>query len=195
MKKKTELDLARRLTLRRGAPAAPSAKEVPTEVRSNSFVSIDPAPDVPLTHAVGHAVIEWSYRVPLAQFREFVSFLADNEAMIAASCQTLMRGVHYRGTFLISDLGQSEFRTYWAYDSHAAEKAWETALAEPNSNFATAIRRLRSYWIRDPNASHRHMTAAALIGSKTVGPFFRFTLDIAEEIGDGSQAAPKPSRK
>ena len=107
MKSRKHLELARRLTLRRGVPNAPSAKEVPTEVRSNSFVAIDPPAKVDTRYAVGNVVIEWSFRVPPAQFRRFTSFLADNEAMIAASCERLMRGVHYRGTFLTTEHGRS----------------------------------------------------------------------------------------
>ena len=69
MKSSKHLELARRLTVRRGVPNAPSAKEVPTEVRSNSFVAIDPPAKVDTRYAVGNVVIEWSFRVPPAQFR------------------------------------------------------------------------------------------------------------------------------
>jgi len=58
MKSKKHLELARRLTLRRGVPNAPLAKEVPTEVRSNSFVAIAPPPKVDTAYAVGHVVVE-----------------------------------------------------------------------------------------------------------------------------------------
>ena len=187
MKGKKHLELARRLTLRRGVPKAPSAKEVPTEVRSNSFVAIDEPPGMDTSYAVGNAVIEWTYRVQPAEFRAFTSFLADNEAMIAASCGKLMAGVHYRGTFLVTDHGRFEFRTYWAYDTSAAEKQWDKALANPSSNFARAVAQLRTYWLKDSNASHRHMTLGALLGDKTLGAFFKFTLDAAE--GGGTAAA------
>jgi hypothetical protein len=187
MKGKKHLELARRLALRRGVPKAPSAKEVPTEVRSNSFVAIDEPPSMDTSYAVGNAVIEWTYRVQPAEFRAFTSFLADNEAMIAASCGKLMEGVHYRGTFLVTDHGRFEFRTYWAYDTSAAEKQWDKALANPSSNFARAVAQLRTYWLKDSNASHRHMTLGALLGDKTLGAFFRFTLDAAE--GPGTAAA------
>jgi hypothetical protein len=183
MKGKKHLELARRLALRRGVPKAPSAKEVPTEVRSNSFVAIDEPPGMDTSYAVGNAVIEWTYRVQPAEFRAFTSFLADNEAMIAASCGKLMEGVHYRGTFLVTDHGRFEFRTYWAYDTSAAEKQWDKALANPSSNFARAVAQLRSYWLKDSNASHRHMTLGALLGDKTLGAFFKFTLNTAEVSG------------
>jgi hypothetical protein len=183
MKGKKHLELARRLALRRGVPKAPSAKEVPTEVRSNSFVAIDEPPGMDTSYAVGNAVIEWTYRVQPAEFRAFTSFLADNEAMIAASCGKLMEGVHYRGTFLVTDHGRFEFRTYWAYDTSAAEKQWDKALANPSSNFARAMAQLRSYWLKDSNASHRHMTLGALLGDKTLGAFFKFTLNTAEVSG------------
>jgi hypothetical protein len=186
MKGKKHLELARRLALRRGVPKAPSAKEVPTEVRSNSFVAIDEPPGMDTSYAVGNAVIEWTYRVQPAEFRAFTSFLADNEAMIAASCGKLMEGVHYRGTFLVTDHGRFEFRTYWAYDTSAAEKQWDKALANPSSNFARAMAQLRSYWLKDSNASHRHMTLGALLGDKTLGAFFKFTLNTAEVSGTAS---------
>ena len=173
MKGKKHLELARRLALRRGAPKAPSAKEVPTEVRSNSFVAIDEPPSMDTSYAVGNAVIEWTYRVQPAEFRAFTSFLADNEAMIAASCGKLMEGVHYRGTFLVTDHGRFEFRTYSGLDTSAAEKQWDKALANPSSNFARAVAHLRTYWLKDPNASHRHMALGALLGNKTLGAFFQ----------------------
>jgi hypothetical protein len=147
-KSRNNLELARRLTLRRGVPNAPSAKEVPTEVRSNSFVAIDEPPKVDTKYAVGNVVVEWRYRVPPDQFRAFTSFLADTEALIAAACERLMKGVHYRGTFLTTGDGRSEFRTYWAYDTSVTEKQWATALADLNSNFVQAVRRLRTYWLQ-----------------------------------------------
>jgi hypothetical protein len=193
MKGKKHLELARRLALRRGVPKAPSAKEVPTEVRSNSFVAIDEPPSMDTSYAVGNAVIEWTYRVQPAEFRAFTSFLADNEAMIAASCGKLMEGVHYRGTFLVTDHGRFEFRTYWAYDTSAAEKQWDKALANPSSNFARAVAQLRTYWLKDSNASHRHMTLGALLGDKTLGAFFKFTLNTAE--GGSTAARTAATRK
>lgn len=196
MKSTNRLELARRLSLRRGRPNAPSAKEVPTEVRSNSFVAIEQPPGVDTRYAVGNVVIEWSFRVPPAQFRSFVTFLADNEAMIAASCERLMRGVHYRGTFLTTEHGRSEFRTYWAYDAGVSEKQWEAGLADSKSNFVQVVRRLRSYWLQDPNASQRHMTLAALLNDRALGPFFKFTLDTAEEMAGGSSGGrSRPARK
>lgn len=191
MKSRKHLELARRLTLRRGVPNAPSAKEVPTEVRSNSFVAIDPPPKVDTAYAVGNVVIEWSFRVPPAQFRRFTSFLADNEAMIAASCERLMKGVHYRGTFLTTERGRSEFCTYWSYDTSVSEKQWEAALADPNSNFVQAVRQLRTYWLLDPNASQRHMALGALLGDAALGPFFKFTLNTAEEMAGGGRSAAR----
>ncbi|MGH8428829.1 MAG: hypothetical protein ACREUF_00340, partial [Solimonas sp.] len=179
-----------------GVPSSPSANEVQTEVRSNSIISVPTPPDVHLSYAVGHVVIEWSFRVPRAQFRAFVSFLADNEAMIAASCEKLMKGVHYRGTFLVTDLSRGEFRTYWAYDSDTDEKPWEAPLGDGRSNFTKAVQRLRSYWLRDPDATDRHMAAGALLGPKTLGPFFKFTLDTAEAIaGGGDPGTPRAARK
>lgn len=196
MKTRNRLELARRLTLRRGVPSSPSATEVETEVRSNSVVRIPTPPDVNLSYAVGNVAIEWSFRVSLSQFRAFVSFLADNEAMIAASCEKLMKGVHYRGTFLVTDFGRGEFRTYWAYDADTDEKPWEAALANGQSNFVEAVRHLRSFWLRDPDATHRHMVAGALLGPNALGPFFKFTLDTAEEIAGGRpRAARKSGRK
>ncbi len=192
MKSRKNLELARRLTLRRGVPKAPSAKEVPTEVRSNSFVAIDEPPGMDTSYAIGNVVVEWTYRVPPEEFRAFTAFLADNEAMIVASCGKLMQGVHYRGTFLVTDLGRFEFRTYWAYDTSATEKQWDRALGNANSNFAQAVAQLRSYWLKDPNASHRHMILASLLSDKTMGAFFKFTVSTAEGLsGGGTRAAAR----
>lgn len=189
MKSRKHLELARRLTLRRGVPNAPSAKEVPTEVRSNSFVAIEEPPGMDTSYAVGNVIIEWTYRVPPAEFRAFTSFLADNEAMIAESCGKLMEGVHYRGTFMVTDNGRFEFRTYWAYETNVAEKQWDKALVNPSSNFARAVAQLRTYWLKDPNASHRHMALAALLDDKTLGAFFKFTLNTAEGLSGGTASA------
>ena len=108
-----------------------------------------------------------------------------------------MRGVHYRGTFLISEHGRFEFRTYWAYDSSVAEKQWEAGLADPSSNFVRAVRQLRTYWLQDPNASHRHMALGALLADDALGPFFKFTLTTAEEMGGSasSRGASGTARK
>jgi hypothetical protein len=156
---------------------------------------IGEAPPLDMRFALGNVVIEWNFRVPLAEFRGFISFLADNEAMIAASCERLMKGVHYRGTFLTTDDGRPEFRTYWAYDTHDAEKQWEAGLANRNSNFVRAVQRLRSYWLKDAQASQRHMAAGALLGDKVLGPFFKLTLDTAEEIAGGRSRRAAAGRK
>lgn len=196
MKSRNSLELARRLALRRGTPTAPSAKEVPTEIRSNSFVAIDYPPNKDTKYAVGNVVIEWSFRVPPAQFRDFVAFLDENEPMIAQECEKLMKGVHYRGTFMTTDNGRSAFCTYWAYDTRIAEKEWEKGLANPNSNFVKAVKQLRTYWLQDPDGAQRHLTLAALLDDKVLGPFFKFTLDTAEEIaGTPSRAKSRAARK
>ena len=123
----------------------------------------------------------------------FTSFLADNEAMIAASCGKLMEGVHYRGTFLVHRPWLVGFRTYWAYDTECGREAvGHKALADPSSNFARAVAQLRTYWLKDSNASHRHMALGALLGDKTLGAFFKFTLNTAEA---GSTAARTRDRR
>jgi hypothetical protein len=187
------LDVAQRLLLRRGMPAAPAITAVPTEVRSNSVIAIPtPGPDE-LKHVIGTTVIEWSFRVPHAKIREFNTFLADNEALIAESCEKLMKGVHYRGTYMTTNGERTEFRTYWAYDSQDAHDQWEHGLAKAGTNFTRALRRLRSYWLHDPNASHRHLAPAALFAKNPGSPFFDFTLETAEQMAGTS--APKRSGK
>jgi hypothetical protein len=84
-------------------------------------------------------------------------------------------------------------RTYWAYDTSAAEKQWDKALANPSSNFARAVAQLRTYWLKDSNASHRHITLGALLGDKTLGAFFKFTLNTAE--GGSTAARTAATRK
>jgi len=81
------LELAKRLAMRRGAPAAPTVTEVATEIRSNMIIALPPPPPVSLDYIIGHFVIEWAFRLPLSKVREFNAFLADNEALIAQSCE------------------------------------------------------------------------------------------------------------
>jgi hypothetical protein len=190
------LDLAQRLALRRGAPAAPTVTELVTEVRSNSIIAMPSPPPVPLDYIIGHMVIEWAFRLPLSKVREFNAFLADNEALIAQSCEKLMQGVHYRGTYMTTHGERLEYRTYWAYDSHEAHKQWEIGLRDPGSNFVTALRRLRSYWISDPDGVHRHFAPAALFAADPGGAFFKFTLETAEQMAGGiGPARPAPAPK
>jgi hypothetical protein len=187
------LDVAQRLLLRRGTPAAPAITEVSTEVRTNAVIAVPtPAPDE-MKHVIGTTVIEWSFRVAHARIREFNTFLADNEAFIAESCEKLMQGVHYRGTYMTTHGERTEYHTYWAYDSQAAEKQWEHGLAKAGANFTKALRRLRSYWLHDPNASHRHLAPAALFAKNPGSPFFDFTLETAEQMA--GTTAPKRSAR
>jgi hypothetical protein len=189
-------DLAQRLALRRGTPPAPAITATETEIRSNGIIAIPTPPPVPLDYIIGHYIIEWAFRLPFSKVREFNAFLADNEALIAQSCEKLMQGVHYRGTYMTTHGERLEYRTFWTYDSHEAHKQWEIGLRDPRSNFVTALRRLRSYWISDPNASHRHLSPAALFAAEPGGAFFQFTLETAEQMAGGiGPARPAPAPK
>jgi hypothetical protein len=192
MTSEKNLDLARRLALRRGIPAAPAIAEVTTEVRTNGVIMVPtPGPDE-LKYVIGTVVIEWAFRVPYPKIRGFNAFLADNEALIAESCRKLMKGVHYRGTYMTTHGERVEYRTFWAYDTHDAQKQWAAALAKPGANFAKALRHLRSYWLGDPNGTHRHFAPGALFAKDPGGAFFDFTLDTAEQVESG---ALKPLRR
>ena len=188
-------DLAQRLALRRGIPAAPTVAEVTTEVRTNGVIMVpSPAADQ-LKYVIGNVVIEWTYRVPYHKVREFNAFLADHEALIADSCEKLMRGVHYRGTYMTTHSERLEFRTYWAYDSHDAQKQWENALPKASANFGKALKRLRSYWLGDPNGAHRHFAPGALFAKDSGGAMFGLTLDAAEELEGGGVRKSTRGRK
>jgi hypothetical protein len=190
------LDLAQRLVLRRGTPPPPVITATQTEIRSNGIIALPPPPAVPLDYIIGHLVIEWAFRLPLSKIREFNAFLADNEALIAQSCEKLMKGVHYRGTYMTTHGERLEYRTYWAYDSHEAHSQWEVGLRDPGSNFGAALRRLRSYWISDPNGSHRHFSPGALFGAEAGGAFHQFTLETAEQMAGGiGPVRPAPAPK
>jgi hypothetical protein len=193
-------ELAQRLALRRGTPAPPTITATQTEVRTNGIIAVPQPPSVPLDYIIGHIVVEWTFRLPLSKVREFNSFLADNEVLIAQSCEKLMQGVHYRGTYMTTHGKRVEYCTYWAHDSHEAHKQWEIGLRDPASNFVTALRRLRSYWISDPDGSHRHFSPGALFAAEPGGAFFRFTLETAEQMAGGigpvrPAPAPKPAAR
>jgi hypothetical protein len=183
------LDLAQRLTLRRGMPAPPAVAEVTTEIRSNTVIAVPTPEPNTLKFAIGVAIIEWSFRLPHHKIREFNAFLADNEALIAESCEKLMQGVHYRGTYMTTNGERVEFRTYWAYDSQEAHNQWETGLRNGGSNFVKALRRLRAYWISDPDGTHRHFSPGALFAKDPGGHFFGFTLETAEDMAGGRDPA------
>jgi hypothetical protein len=195
MTSETNLDLARRLALRRGIPAAPAIAEVTTEVRTNGVIMVPERRPDEHQHVIGTVVIEWAYRVPYHKIREFNAFLADHEALIAASCEKLMKGVHYRGTYMTTHSERVEYRTFWAYDSHDAQKQWEDALPKGGSNFDRALRRLRSYWLGDPNGTHRHFAPGALFAKNPGGAFFGLTLETAEQMEGGRPRKPPGRRK
>jgi hypothetical protein len=182
MTSKENLELAQRLALRRGIPPSPAITATQTEIRSNGVIALPTPGPCELKYAIGVEVVEWSFRVPHAKIREFNVFLADNEALIAESCEKLMQGVHYRGTYMTTNGERTEFRTYWGYDSRDAHNQWEIGLRNGASNFVKALRRLRTYWIADPDASHRHFSPGALFGADAGGHFFGFTLETAEDM-------------
>jgi hypothetical protein len=188
-------DLAQRMALRRGIPAAPTIAEVTTEVRTNGVIMVPPPGPDQLKYVIGTVVIEWTFRVPYHKVREFNAFLADHEALIADACEKLMRGVHYRGTYMTTHSERLEFRTYWAYDSHDAQKQWENALPKASANFSKALRRLRSYWLGDPNGTHRHFAPGALFAKGSGGAVFGLTLDAAEELEGGGMRKAARGRK
>ena len=64
-----------------------------------------------------------------------------------------------------------------------------SGLAKAGTNLTKALRRLRSYWLHDPNASHHHLAPGALFAKNQGGPFFDFTLETAEQLAGTS--APK----
>jgi hypothetical protein len=182
MTSEKDIGAIRRLVLRRGAPQPPAMLEAVTEIRSNSVIKVPSPLPTDMTYALGALVIEWSFTVPLAQVNEFNSFLADHEALIAQSCEKLMKGVHYRGTYITTNGERLEYRTYWAYDSPEALKGWEAALANRKSNFVAAVQSLRSYWVQDPQGTQRHFSPGALYAKGFGSPFMALTLETAERM-------------
>lgn len=156
------IDHARTLVRRRGRSPSPSAQQLVTEVRSEGIAHFPEVPDSVLQYCIGGIVVEWVYRMPWTDVDGFHKFLEDHEAEIAAFCEhedTGMEGVHYRGTFLMLDNGQAEYRTYFAYDDDSMLDEWEDRLKEQDT-FCDLMTTLRSYWARDPNATERRLAAA-----------------------------------
>jgi hypothetical protein len=173
------------LIRQRGIASRPQAIEQVSEVRSDCFVKLPPLSDTYATFALASVVIEWRFRLSYGKIAEFHDFLAKNERFIADSCQKVLAGVHYRGTFMALDGQRAAYATIWGYDSWEAQDQWSKILGNQKSRFYRALRNLRSYWISDPNGTQEHFGAAAGIDLKQ--GFFAITLD--------AHSGPEPIRR
>jgi hypothetical protein len=162
MADQNNIDHAKRLVRKRGRSPSPSAQQLVTEVRSEGIAHFPELPEAALAYCIGAIVVEWAYRMPWTDVDGFHKFLESHEAEIAAFCEdenTGMEGVHYKGTFLLLDNGQAEYRTYFAYDDESTLVEWEDRL-KTQDTFYNLMTRLRAYWARDPNATERRYAAA-----------------------------------
>jgi hypothetical protein len=169
------------LVRRHGVPQAPTVVAAVGEVRSNWTFPHPPKKKGPLDVLfLGEIIIQWEFCVPLIEAGGLNDFLDKNEKFIATSAQKLMKGVNYRGTYFRLNYSGACYKTIWAYDtSQAAEDQWGLGLAD--RNFREAIKRLRAFWLLDPNRTEDMFGPAQLFDALDKdgagNPFVQLTLE------------------
>ena len=166
-----------------GTPDSPAAAAYVFEVRSDA-VPTCPKPPPKGCDYLGAITIHWDFSLALKDVKEFHDFLRKNEKYIADSTTALVAEASYRGTYILLANGDVRYRTIWVYDSHAAlASVWKKAVSKPTSNFYKAVKKLRQYWLRDPNRSEGRYIPAAGVFDDDDEPcedsFGQLTLDAA----------------
>jgi hypothetical protein len=162
-----------RIVRRRGVPQPPSVDVLVAEVRS-CLVAASPAPVKPDTDGVlGGIVVMWEFTLAYEDVQEFHNFLRENERYITDALKKSTKAI-YRGTYMQYGPGEPRYRTVWAYESlDAMSTAWSSNLKTKSANLYNAVRRLRAYWLRDPDRSEQRWVPG------------RFYFDPGEDHGDG----------
>jgi hypothetical protein len=178
------IDFVTKLARRSGAPAKPAVNELVTEVRTDGIFNVPERRRNDLGYMLGSTVIEWGFRLPLSKVAEFQSFLDNNEKFIADSCEKLMAGVHYRGTYMAINGKRAVYRTYWAYDTPSAVDGWNSALEDKGSTFYQLMTELRSFWALDPEGEAGHWSPAITCVENPENRLFGLTLAAAKHLSD-----------
>ncbi len=179
-----------RMIRRQGLPEAPRLDEQRSEVRSDCFVAMVSVPKTHTAFVLAPIFIQWRFRLTYERSVLFHQFLADNEQFIAESCQKVLQGVHYRGTYMGLSGQRAAYTTIWGYDTWEAQNQWTRLHEDRGGNFYRAVRDLRSFWTTDPDSTQEHFGLAAGI-DLTREAFLAVTVD-AERDG---LAWTMPSRR
>jgi hypothetical protein len=156
--RKGSLERIKRSLHRQGA-AAPSIEAIVPEIRSNDEFPIRPL-DPSIDYVIGPIVIEWTFGVPYSKVPAFHKFLKDKEKFIANAVQSAP-GVQYLGTYWVTSMGPSHYRTLWVYNSKEAI-AGLNSLLQGSKNLFDAVKRLRLHWAEDPHRQELLYQPAAM---------------------------------
>jgi hypothetical protein len=160
MDKRDGLEAAKKLMHRRGEHIAPSVGEVNPEVRT-PIKWKQTIQDVPSPFRLdAFELVIWKYGVPFDQIEGFNNWLAANEIQLAGLCDGATDGkVNYLGTYLNVDTDAPRYQTFWGlraddalHNTEGAEQALTQALATTGT-LQDLVATLRSYWVRDANAT------------------------------------------
>lgn len=169
MDKRTGLEAAKNLISRRGEHVPPSVAEIDPEVRT-PLKWKQTSKDIPSPfQAAAFELVIWRFGVPFAQIEGFNNWLATNEIQLAGLCDAATDGkVTYLGTYLNVDTDAPRYQTFWGLKADDAANSTTTtqteqklaqALSTPG-DFQDAVAQLRSYWVRDANATDQRFGLA-----------------------------------
>ena len=147
---------------RRAGRTPPQIDAIVAEVRTPDNLGIQP-PDMTLALYGGFSLmIEWTFAVAYSDLEGFHKFLKANEDNIAKmSSDATHENGRYLGTWWVSGIGPSIYRTLWQYKSEQAIQNLKDGLTA-SPNFGNAVKVLRSFWAKDPGRVEQRYQPAAL---------------------------------
>lgn len=175
MDKRDGLDAAKKLVRRGGERVAPSVGPIVPEVRTPVKWKPTLQNVPPQFRPEAFVLVVWNFGVPFKDTEGLNTWLASNEIELAGLCDNKTDGkVAYLGTYLNVYSEGSRYQTFWGLkadngqSTDPAELALTNALATPGT-FQDLVAQLRSYWVRDANATdQRYGLARHYINFNTV---------------------------
>ena|SRR5689334_3056652 len=173
MTTEANLDRIKAAVHRRAGRTPPQIDAIVAEVRTPDNLGIQP-PDMTLGLYGGFSLmIEWTFAVAYSDLEGFHKFLKANEDNIANIASNSTAGnARYLGTWWVSGLGPSIYRTLWQYKSEQAIVTLKDQITQ-SPNFGNAVKVLRSFWAKDPGRVEQRYQPAALFtdlkAASTVG--------------------------